>query len=392
MEYITTKEASAKWGISTTRITILANEGRIEGAQRLGKSWIIPANATKPPELKANHSRSAKKKELAIFSFPLFHFRPDYRYIEEEQLCEQQRNLLTAETAVLECRFIDAYPILESILKKPEDIATEIGGLFYAGLCCIALDKPEDFSRIFLRFQMILSKDIPHRDDLAIILDVLKTYVETIKSATKKYTQNTDVHDQCLALATLQAGYAELAKEFTKSGTANAPLLELNLRHLENTSSITAQEMLHCHLLGIYLLRGDMTLAAKHAKVLVQLVYDNKIYFPLVTYYSYLSPVIDPVLALYSEDFQNHFRDLFLQYDKNFTAFLSSTTESAKMLKLSDEDYAYISEIMIGSSNSKIAAKHNISLPTVNRKIDNLSKKLGVHGKKELKEFLRNHI
>ena len=29
MEYISTKEASAKWGISTTRITILANEGRI---------------------------------------------------------------------------------------------------------------------------------------------------------------------------------------------------------------------------------------------------------------------------------------------------------------------------------------------------------------------------
>ena len=48
MEYITTKEASEKWGISTTRITILANQGRIPGAQRLGKSWLIPASATKP--------------------------------------------------------------------------------------------------------------------------------------------------------------------------------------------------------------------------------------------------------------------------------------------------------------------------------------------------------
>lgn len=392
MEYITTKEASAKWGISTTRITILANEGRIEGAQHLGKSWLIPANAAKPPVLKANHSHSAKRDVFTNFSFPLFHFRPDYSYIKKEQLSEQQRNLLTAETAVLECRFIDAYPILESILENPEDIVTEIGCLFYAGICYIALNKPKDFSRIFLRFQMILSADFPHHDDLAIILDILKTYVDTVDSASRKHAQNTDVNNQCLALASLQAGYTELANEFEKPGTANTSLLELNLRFLENTSSIVAQEMLHCHLLGIYLLRGDTALADKHANVLVQLVYDSKIYLPLVTYYIYMSPVIDPILALYSEEFQSHFRDLVLQYDKNFSSFLSSTSKSAKMLKLSDEDYAYVSEIMMGSSNSKIASKHNVSLQTVNRKIDNLSKKLGVHGKKELKEYLRNHI
>lgn len=392
MEYITTKEASAKWGISTTRITILANEGRIEGAQHLGKNWLIPANAPKPPEIKANHSRSAKKKELSKFSFPLFHFRPDYSYIKDNCISEQHRDLLTAETAALECRFTDAYPILESILHKPDDIITEIGCLFYAGICCIALDKPDDFSRIFLRLQMILSEDFPHHDDLAIILDALKSYVETMDFATKKYICNTKVHNQCLALVSLQVGYTELAKEFAKPGTANTTLLELNLRFLENTSSIVAQEMMHCYLLGIYLLHDDMVSAKEHAEVIVKLAHDNKIYFPLVTYYSYFSSVLDPILAQYSEEFQNHCHNLILQYDKNFTSFLSSTNESAKMLKLSDEDYTYIYEIMTGYSNSKIADKHGISLQTVNRKIDNLSFRLGVHGKKELKEYLRNHM
>lgn len=62
MEYMTTKEASAKWGISTSRITILANEGRIPGAQRFGRSWLIPFSAPKPPELKPDRSGSVRKQ------------------------------------------------------------------------------------------------------------------------------------------------------------------------------------------------------------------------------------------------------------------------------------------------------------------------------------------
>ena len=45
---MTTKKASEKWGISDRRIRILCSQGKIDGAELIGKTWYLPDNATKP--------------------------------------------------------------------------------------------------------------------------------------------------------------------------------------------------------------------------------------------------------------------------------------------------------------------------------------------------------
>ena len=49
MQYITVKEAAEKWGGVTPRyVQILCNKGKIKGAVRFGKSWMIPTTAVLP--------------------------------------------------------------------------------------------------------------------------------------------------------------------------------------------------------------------------------------------------------------------------------------------------------------------------------------------------------
>ncbi len=48
MKYMSIKEASDKWGISDSRIRLLCRQGRVEGARKIGRSWTIPVDATKP--------------------------------------------------------------------------------------------------------------------------------------------------------------------------------------------------------------------------------------------------------------------------------------------------------------------------------------------------------
>ena len=48
MEFMTTKEAVEKWNISERRIRQLLQDGRIEGAVKVGNSWNIPIDAGKP--------------------------------------------------------------------------------------------------------------------------------------------------------------------------------------------------------------------------------------------------------------------------------------------------------------------------------------------------------
>lgn len=391
MEYMTTKEASAKWGISTSRITILANEGRIPGAQRFGRSWLIPFSAPKPPELKPDRSGSVRKQNNS-FSLPLYPFRPDWNSTKEVQLSKQQRTLLLAEKAVLECRFADAYTLLESILRAPKDKITEICCLWNAGLCCIGLNKPQTFSRTFLRLQMLLAEDFPHRDDLKITIDILKTYLESIGSAATNTSCNTDIHEHCLPLTCLIIGYAHLAKEAMHSGASDTALLEINLRFLKNTSAVIAVEMLHIYLLGIYHLRNDMAAAEKHAKAAVQIAFDNKLYFPLVTYYRYFTMTLNPILAQYPEEFQEHCHELIAQYEKNFTAFYASINEYSVIPKLTDADYPYIYVVLLDQSNICIAEKMGVHPQTIQSRIAKLCKKFGVKSKRELRDYLLRYM
>jgi len=48
MDYLTTSETAEIWNITRRRVNVLCCEGRIEGAIKKGKIWLIPDNAKKP--------------------------------------------------------------------------------------------------------------------------------------------------------------------------------------------------------------------------------------------------------------------------------------------------------------------------------------------------------
>ena len=50
MEYLTTVEMSKNWNISSRRIGVLCADGRVEGAVKKGKTWLIPMAAKKPAD------------------------------------------------------------------------------------------------------------------------------------------------------------------------------------------------------------------------------------------------------------------------------------------------------------------------------------------------------
>jgi len=61
MEYLSTTQASEKWGISSRRIQILCSEGRVSGAMRVGNIWAVPADAKKPPDARIKSGRYVKR-------------------------------------------------------------------------------------------------------------------------------------------------------------------------------------------------------------------------------------------------------------------------------------------------------------------------------------------
>lgn len=57
MDYITAKQAAEKWGISQRRVQTLCEQGRVNGAVRLGWAWAIPENSDKPKDERLKEQR-----------------------------------------------------------------------------------------------------------------------------------------------------------------------------------------------------------------------------------------------------------------------------------------------------------------------------------------------
>jgi Fic family protein len=83
MSYMTTKEASLKWGISDRRIRILCTEGKIEGAVKIGRNWSVPSDAMKPID-----NRTKIKSEFEGLDY-------FFNVIDEQKKAIDQRRPLT---------------------------------------------------------------------------------------------------------------------------------------------------------------------------------------------------------------------------------------------------------------------------------------------------------
>ena len=61
MDYMTLREASEKWGISTRQINYYCTEDRIPGAVKVAGVWLLPKEAEKPVDGRTRQGRKNRE-------------------------------------------------------------------------------------------------------------------------------------------------------------------------------------------------------------------------------------------------------------------------------------------------------------------------------------------
>jgi len=64
LDWITPLQASKNWGITERRVQSLCSKGKIPGAVKLSKVWLIPKNVFRPID-----GRNKGSKKLSMMSF-----------------------------------------------------------------------------------------------------------------------------------------------------------------------------------------------------------------------------------------------------------------------------------------------------------------------------------
>lgn len=88
MKYESIQEISLKWNISPRRIRVLCDEGRVEGAMKVGSQWVIPALAQKPKDLRIKNGLYRKESNsmgrINVETLKDLSIRLKFRMSEEE--------------------------------------------------------------------------------------------------------------------------------------------------------------------------------------------------------------------------------------------------------------------------------------------------------------------
>ena len=86
---MTVKETAKLWDISERRVMILCKEGKIDGATKKGRSWVIPSNAQKPADARYKKSQPVKASTRLPLPIGISDYRlavTEYYYIDKTML------------------------------------------------------------------------------------------------------------------------------------------------------------------------------------------------------------------------------------------------------------------------------------------------------------------
>jgi hypothetical protein len=63
MDFMGAKEAAEQWGITQRRVEALCVSGRVNGAERIGKMWLIPKSTPKPIDGRTKAAKQQKDED-----------------------------------------------------------------------------------------------------------------------------------------------------------------------------------------------------------------------------------------------------------------------------------------------------------------------------------------
>jgi len=66
MEYLKIDEIAKKWGLGVRRVQLLCAGGKIEGAVRFGRDWMIPRDAVKPVDGRTKAGRTHVNENMPL--------------------------------------------------------------------------------------------------------------------------------------------------------------------------------------------------------------------------------------------------------------------------------------------------------------------------------------
>ena len=406
MEYLNITETAEKWGISPRRLQTLCANGKVKGATRFGKAWMIPKTAQKPIDGRTKASKnnidSLLEKNMPMpRKTPFLHMTDLYSVAgnAEKSISALEGNpeaqiLLGAEIAYSKGNIEKVYDSAYYLLHKHSGFYAVISAGMLLGLCAIWRGDLNMWRQAKIHIAEAPAKSEADRDIMAFSITAIDSILYDVSSFLEwfKLGRFEPLHKDALPAAKVfyakylyAVGCGLATKQFELQGVQGLSLLTMIPNTIEPMisqavadNSIIAEIYLRMTCAAIYHTGGNREQAIYHIDRALALALPDQLFGILAEYGRTLDSLLEQRISRVDADAWHKVRDLYNIYMAGWTKLSGSVRGKNLATTLSPKEREVAKLAAFGFKNSQIAESLNMSISAVKQAVTNISNKTGM--------------
>ena len=402
MEYLKISEVAKKWELSERGVQSLCAQGKIEGATRFGRSWMIPKNAKKPLDgrtktgrANANEDMPLPRKTPFLYMSDLYHTPGSADSVGESlSFHHEARVLFEAEVAYSRGDIDKVYESANYLLGKHSGFYAVLSAGMLLAMCAIWKGDIEMWRRAKVHIAEAPVKRDVDRDAMQLSISAVDIMVYSVESFPEWFKIgcfepiHRDSHPAAkvyYAKYLYAIGYAVATGAIKMKGTEGLHMmssipfaLEPLICWANDNQTVMSEIYLRLTCAAVYHNCGKDEAAERHIDKALALALPDKLYGVLAEYCRALDTLMEKRLTRIDPEAWKEVKALYKVYNEGWSK-LSGMVRGKKILTtLSVKEREVAKFAAFGLSNQEISDKLGISVPLVKQAVRIVSEKSGL--------------
>ena len=402
MDYISIDEAAKKWGLSKRFVQLLCSNGRIEGATRLGRAWMIPHDAKKPIDGRTKAARSKRDGDMPLPRKTPFLYMTDLYNTpgtaddvgESLAFNHEAQVLFEAEVAYSRGEIDKVYDIANYLLSKHSGFYAVLSAGMLLAQCAIWKGDIEMWRRAKIHISEAPAKNDNDRDVMQLAISAVDIMVYNVQSFPEWFKKGRfePIHKDAYPAAKVYyakylyaLGYAVAMGLVKVDGTQGLYIMSVISFSVEPliswaraNNTIMAEIYLRLTCAAIYHNCGKDEDAIYHIDKAIELALPDKFYGVLAEYCRALDSLMEKRLSLIDEGAWKEVKKLYKVYNEGWSKLSGAVRGKTILTTLSDKEREVAKLAAFGMGNQEIADHLHLSLSVVKQAVRVVSEKSGL--------------
>ena len=406
MNMITVKQAAEKWGVTPRRVQELCKEGKIKGAQRWERTWMIPAHAVLPSTAKGDVPHMPMPKKSPFLDMTNIYNTAgdaDGRAAMLENNPEAFA-LLEAQLAYRRGEIYKVYDRARYFLSAHSGFYAILGGGMLLALCAIWRGDMELWVEAKRHICSAPCESEVQRDMISLALAIVDSSVYDNKDYPEWFKRGNfealppDAHPAAKVFYTkylYMSAFGIASKQIDYEGIQGLALMRLIPKTIEPMISqavvdrtILPEIFLRLSCAVAYYNSGDREHAIVHMDKAIALALADRLYGVLVEYVRHFDGLLEERIALVDPSAVEIIKELYGVYSVGWSKLSGAVRNRNIAANLTAREREVAKLVTFGFTSKEIASMLYIAESTVKQTVLRVVQKTGVKDRSEFSSIL----